>query len=82
MNIKYLDAARDLLRELYSIEDSHSETYERTRNKLDSFMQAGVVIGIASKKELQDIIDKEHIDIFSITKKTAKKLSQRASNPN
>ena len=45
-------------------------------------MQAGVVIGIASKKELQDIIDKEHIDIFSITKKTAKKLSQRASNPN
>lgn len=30
-------------------------------------MQAGIVIGIASKKELQDVIDKEHMDIFGIT---------------
>ena len=67
--IKYLDATRDLLRELYSIEDCHSEAYERIRNKLDGFIQAGVVIGIADRKELQEIIDKEHMDIFGITRK-------------
>ena len=65
--IKYLDATRDLLRELYSIEDCHSGAYERTRDKLDGFMQAGIVIGVASKQELQDVIDKEHMDKFGIT---------------
>ena len=65
--IKYLNATKELLQQLYSIEDNHSDNYERTRNKLDGFMQAGIVIGIASKKELQDVIDKEHMDIFGIT---------------
>ena len=65
--IKYLNATKELLQQLYSIEDNNSDNYERTRNKLDGFMQAGIVIGIASKKELQDVIDKEHMDIFGIT---------------
>ena len=80
--IKYLDATRDLLRELYSIEDNNSDNYERTRNKLDGFIQAGVVIGIADRKELQDIIDKEHLDIFGITRKQRRaelKLEKRES---
>ena len=65
--IKYLNATKELLQQLYSIEDNNSDSYERTRNKLDGFMQAGIVIGIASKKELQDVIDKEHMDIFGNT---------------
>jgi hypothetical protein len=47
--IKYFDATRVLLSELYSIEDCHSEACKRTRNKLYGFMQAEIFIGVASK---------------------------------
>ena len=65
--IKYLNATKELLRQLYSIEDNNSDSYERTKNKLDGFIQAGIVIGITDKKELQDIFDKEHMDAFGIS---------------
>lgn len=80
--IKYLNAIKDLLREFYSTEDSESPIYQKAKSKLDGFSQAGVVIGIVSKSELQDIIDQEHMDAFGITRKQRRaelKLDKKAT---
>jgi len=63
----YLNAIKDHVTELYAVQDSKSESYLRLKNRLDGFMNAGLVIGIASKAELQDIVEKVHMSVFGLT---------------
>ena len=63
----YLNAIKDHVTELYSVQDSKSETYMRLKNRLDGFIHAGLVIGIASNAEIKDIVEKVHMNVFGMT---------------
>lgn len=65
----YLNAIKDHLTELYSLQDSASETYQRLKNRLDGFIHAGLVIDIVSHDEVQKIVEKEHMRVFGMTVK-------------
>lgn len=82
--ISYLEALRDLLSELYSVDDEKSDKYKDHKNRLDGFVHAGLHIRLVTKSELQEVIESEHLAAFGMTRKQRsvdKKLSDNAPEP-
>ena len=63
----YLNTIRDNVTELYAIQDSKSDSYLRLKNRLDGFMNAGIVIGIVSNAAVKEIVDDVHMKVFGMT---------------
>jgi hypothetical protein len=81
----YLNAIKDHVTELYGVQDSKSEPYMRLKNRLDGFIHAGLVIGIASNAEIKDIVEKVHMNVFGMTIKqrgVELKLGSKAAEVN
>ena len=81
----YLNAIKDHVTELYGVQDSKSEPYMRLKNRLDGFIHAGLVIGIASNAEIKDIVEEVHINVFGMTSKqrgVELKLGSKAAEVN
>ena len=48
--LKYLDALRELVAELYSIRDSEAPKYKTKGGEFHGFAKAGVILGVATKE--------------------------------
>lgn len=59
---------KDRLRRFYSISDTKSDHRKMLSHDIDGYMEAGLLIEILDKRELQSIIDEQHIAVFGITR--------------
>jgi hypothetical protein len=76
--ILYLKQLTDHLTELYGTKDVKSKSYGRLKIRLDGFIEAGLLIGIVQKDELQKLIDAEHMAKFGMTRKQRRAESKLA----
>ena len=67
--IQYLKQIKEYLSEIYDTKDVKSKLYVRLKNRLDGFIEAGLLVGLVSRDELQEIIDAEHMTAFGMTRK-------------
>ena len=67
--IQYLKQIKEYLSEVYGTKDVNSKPYMRLKNRLDGFIEAGLIVGLVSRDELQEIIDAEHMTVFGMTRK-------------
>ena len=67
--IRYLKKISEHLAKFYGIENDKSKAYYQLKNRLDGFIEAGLLIGIVDNSELQDLIDAEHMNAFGMTRK-------------
>ena len=65
---KYIAGVKDLLRLFYGTKDLNSAYRKKLEAKLDGFIAAGILIDLIPKQELQNIIDKEHMVAFGMTR--------------
>jgi hypothetical protein len=82
--LKFLKAVRELIANLYAIKDSESSSYKTKGSEFDGFVKAGMTLGIATKDEIQKIIDDEHWSIFQMTReeRKAKKATDKNKKTN
>jgi hypothetical protein len=66
--LKYIDGMKDRLRRFYSISDIKSDHRKMLSHDLDGYMEAGLLTEILDKRELQSIIDEQHIAVFGLTR--------------
>jgi hypothetical protein len=66
--LKYIDGIKDRLRRFYSISDTKSDHRKMLSREIDGYMEAGLLTEILDKRELQSIIDEQHIAVFGITR--------------
>ena len=66
--LKYIDGMKDRLRRFYSISDTKSDHRKMLSHELDGYLEAGLLTEILDKRELQSIIDEQHIAVFGITR--------------
>ncbi len=64
----YIAGIKDLLRLFYGTKDLNSAYRKKLEAKLDGFIAAGILIDLIPKQELQNIIDKEHMAAFGMTR--------------
>ncbi|MDA9839518.1 hypothetical protein N9B97_01870 [Porticoccaceae bacterium] len=77
--IAYLEQLRDLLSTLYGVKDERSNEYRAHKHRLDGFIHAGLHIKLATHKELQEVVESEHIQAFGMTRKQ-RRLDLRRTN--
>ena len=77
---KYIAGIKDLLRLFYGAKDLNSAYRKKLEAKLDGFIAAGILIDLIPKKELQNIIDKEHMVAFGMTRNERREKLKRESN--
>ena len=65
---KYITGIKELLQLFYGIKDLNSRYRKKLESKVDGFIAAGILIDLVSKRELQKIIDEEHITAFGMTR--------------
>jgi hypothetical protein len=78
--LKFLKAVRELIANLYAIKDSESSSYKTKGSEFDGFVKAGMTLGIATKDEIQKVIDDEHWSIFQMTREERK--AKKATDTN
>jgi hypothetical protein len=66
--LKYIDGIKDRLRRFYSISDTKSDHRKMLSHKIDGYMEAGLLAEIIDKRELQSVIDEQHIAVFGISR--------------
>ena len=66
--LKYIDGIKDRLRRLYSISDTKSDHRKMLSHEIDGYMEAGLLAEIIDKRELQSVIDEQHIAVFGISR--------------
>ena len=64
----YIESLRKRLRHFYTFGESHPSEKGAISAKLDGFLEAGTLLQICSKEELQQLIDTEHLAIFGISR--------------
>jgi len=52
----------------YGIKDLKSSHRNKLNHEIDGFIEAGLLIRLITKQELQEIIDEQHMDIFGETR--------------
>ena len=57
------------LKKIYSYGAAKVTKKEDLRNELHGFFQAGILLKVMTNKEVDDLIDKEHMTAFGKTKK-------------
>ena len=66
--LKYIDGIKGLLQIFYGTKDLNSPYRKKLESKVDGFIAAGILIDLVSKRELQKIIDEEHMAAFGMTR--------------
>jgi hypothetical protein len=66
--LKYIDGFKDRLKMFYGIKDLKSSHRNKLNHEIDGFIEAGLLIRLITKQELQEIIDEQHMDIFGETR--------------
>ena len=64
----FLESLRKRVRHLYIFGESHPEEKELIASKLEGFLEAGLMLRICSRDEVQRLIDQEHRDIFDLSR--------------
>ena len=64
----------------YGTKDLNSAYRKKLEAKLDGFIAAGILIDLIPKQELQNIIDKEHMAAFGMTRNERREKLKRESN--
>ena len=67
--IKFSDGLRALLSEYYGHAEEESAEITALKHKISGYIEAGLILNILSKDELQDLIDQEHLAAFGMTRK-------------
>jgi len=65
---RYIRKISEHLVMLYGIENGKSKAYIQLKDRLDGFIEAGLLIGIVDNGELQDLINTEHLSAFGMTR--------------
>ena len=79
-NIKFKQAVRELVREYYSAEDDESEYTKKLKYKIEGFFEAGLVVDVATKEDIQLIVDQEHMAAFGMTR--LERRTRKSANMN
>ena len=79
-NIKFNQAVLELVREYYSAEDDESEYTKKLKYKIEGFFEAGLLVDAATKKDIQLIVDEEHMAAFGMTR--LQRRAQKSANKN
>jgi hypothetical protein len=82
--IKFSDGLRALLSEYYGHAEEESAEITALKHKISGYIEAGLILNILSKDELQDLIDQEHLAAFGMTRKQRrieKKLGEKEEVP-
>ena len=66
--LKYIEGIKDRLRRFYSISDTKSDHRKMLSHEIDGYMEAGLLAEIIDKRELQSVIDEQHIAVFGISR--------------
>ena len=78
----YLESIRKRARHLYVYGESHPDEKDLIAHKLDGFLEAGLLLQIFNKDQLQQVIDEEHVTIFGMSRKErVKKRQQEGISP-
>ena len=72
----YLESMRKRVRRLYVYGESHPDEKDLIAHKLDGFLEAGLLLQIFSKDQLQKVIDDEHVTIFGMSREERVKKRQ------
>ncbi|MEK9876603.1 MAG: hypothetical protein VW684_08065 [Betaproteobacteria bacterium] len=64
----YVESLRKRLRHYYTYGESHPSEIDVISAKLDGFLEAGALLQICSKEELQQLIDAEHLAVFGMSR--------------
>lgn len=79
---KYVNGLINLLRLFYGTKDLKSAYRTRLENRIQGYIEAGILCQIITKNELQEIIDNEHFEIFNMTRaERREKLKLRSEGP-
>ena len=57
---KYVDKAREKLREIYSFGERKTTTRSKLHDQLEGYFKAGLLLGIVSEDDVGIIVDEEH----------------------
>ena len=67
--IKFSEGLRALLTEYYGHAEKESLEITALKHKIGGYIEAGLTLNALSKGELQDLIDREHLAVFGMTRK-------------
>ena len=79
----FLRELRVLTSQLYDLGDFTSTSPDRAllEKKIEGFIEAGLLIEVAPRSDMQDVIDECHLKVFSETREERKKrLSSDSAN--
>ena len=78
----FIESLRKRVGHLYVYGESHPDEKDLIAHKLDGFLEAGLLLQIFSKDQLQRIIDEEHVTIFGMSREErAKRRQQEGTSP-
>ena len=78
----FIESLRNRVDHLYVYGESHPDEKDLIARKLDGFLEAGLLLQIFSKDQLQKVIDEEHLTIFGMSREErAKKRQQEGTSP-
>ena len=75
----FLRDLRALTTQLYDLGDFTSTNPDRAllEKKIEGFIEAGLLIEVAARSDMQDVIDECHLKAFSETREERKKQSDK-----
>lgn len=76
----FLRELKALTKELYKIGDSSSKNpeWKGLSSKLTGFIDAGLILQVATRSEIQDAIDSIHLEIFSETREARRERKAKS----
>ena len=78
----FIESLRNRVGHLYVYGESHPDEKDLIAHKLDGFLEAGLLLQIFSKDQLQQVIDEEHVNVFGMSREErAKKMQKEGISP-
>ena len=76
----YLEGMVKRLQKLYVYGEAHPDEKPALEANLEGFVEAGLLIRLVTRAELQEVIDAQHIKIFGMSREQRKKEKAGASD--
>lgn len=69
----FLDGVANRLQRLYVYGEAHPNEKQGIEANLDGYFEAGLLIQLVTRAELQEVIDAQHLKIFGMSREQRKK---------
>ena len=79
-SIRFKQSVRELIHEYYNAGDDASEHTKKLKYKIEGFFEAGLLVDVATKEDIQLIVDEEHMAAFGMTR--LQRRAQKSANKN